>query len=77
MAISQFKARCLAVLEQVRRTRKPVLVTRFGVPMAEIVPPRPSERKADWIGRMRGTGEIKGDIIAPASDESDWDVLRS
>lgn len=45
--------------------------------MAEIVPPRPSERKSDWIGRMRGTGEIKGDIISPASDESDWEVLRS
>jgi prevent-host-death family protein len=39
MAISKFKATCLAVLERVRRTKKPVLITRFGQPVAEVVPP--------------------------------------
>lgn len=77
MAISKFKAHCLAVLEQVRRTRKPLLVTRFGEPVAEIVPPPPPERSSDWMGSMRGTIEIKGDIVAPAADEGDWEVLRS
>ena len=38
MAVSKFKASCLAVLQRVRRTRKPVLITRFGKPVAEIVP---------------------------------------
>ena len=37
IAISKFKATCLAVMERVRRTRQPVLVTRFGEPVAEIV----------------------------------------
>ena len=41
IAISKFKATCLAVMERVRRTRQPVLVTRFGEPVAEIVPPSP------------------------------------
>jgi prevent-host-death family protein len=76
IAISKFKATCLAVLERVNRTRQPVLVTRFGVPVAEIVPPPPPERPASWLGRMAGTGRIAGDIIAPASDEEDWDALR-
>src|SRR6476620_6200719 len=40
IAISKFKATCLAVLEDVRRTGAPVTVTRFGRPVAEIVPPR-------------------------------------
>jgi prevent-host-death family protein len=75
IAISKFKATCLAVMERVRRTRKPVRVTRFGKPVAEIVPPSPpAERK---LGALAGTGRIVGDIVAPASDESDWDVLRS
>jgi len=76
IAISKFKATCLAVLERVRRTRKPVLITRFGEPVAEIVPPSVGPRPKDWLGAMAGTGRICGDIVAPASDEEDWDVLK-
>ena len=36
IAISKFKATCLAVLERVRRTKKPILITRFGQPVAEV-----------------------------------------
>ena len=74
--ISKFKATCLGVLEGVRRTRKPVLVTRFGEPVAQVTPPPPPERPKRWLGAMAGTGSIQGDIVAPASDESDWEVLR-
>ncbi len=77
IAISKFKATCLSVMERVRKTRKPVLVTRFGEPVAEIVPPPAPSRKKDWLGDMEGTGRILGDIVAPASDEEDWEVLRS
>jgi prevent-host-death family protein len=41
VAISEFKAKCLALLEQVRQTKKPIRVTRFGKPVAEIIPPSP------------------------------------
>ena len=50
IAISKFKATCLAVLEKVRKTGKPVLVTRFGQPVAEVVPP-PVKRTADSEAR--------------------------
>jgi prevent-host-death family protein len=76
IAVSKFKPTCLAVMEQVRRTRKPVLVTRFGKPVVEIVPPTSGERPRDWIGSLKGTAETTGDIIAPAADEEDWDALR-
>jgi prevent-host-death family protein len=39
IAISKFKATCLAVLERVRRTGKPIRVTRFGQVVAAVVPP--------------------------------------
>jgi len=74
--VSKFKIHCLAVVEQVRKTRKPVLITRFGKPVAEIVPPSIPERPKNWLGHMAGTGEITGDIISPAFDEEEWDALR-
>ncbi len=77
ITISKFKATCLAVLERVRRTRQPVRVTRFGEPVAEIVPSSEAPREKLKLGSMAGTARIKGDIIAPASDEKDWEVLNS
>jgi len=77
IAISKFKATCLGVLDRVRRTRQPVLVTRFGEPVAQVLPPPPPERPMRWLGVLAGTGQIRGDIVAPASDEGDWEVLRS
>jgi antitoxin (DNA-binding transcriptional repressor) of toxin-antitoxin stability system len=71
IAISKFKATCLAVLEQVRKTGQPVLVTRFGQPIAEIFPPA-SLRTPRRFGARIGSGEIVGDIVGPISDESDW-----
>jgi len=75
IAISKFKATCLAVMERVRRTRQPVLVTRFGEPVAEIVPPSPPPRPESWLGCMAGTAEIVGDVVAPARDPEDWEAL--
>jgi prevent-host-death family protein len=75
VAISEFKAKCLALLDQVQKTKKPILITRRGEPVAEIVPPTPI-RSNDWIGSMKNEMEILGDLIAPASDEDDWEVLR-
>lgn len=74
IAISKFKATCLAVLDRVRKTRTPILVTRFGVPVAEVVPPSLPPRQPTWLGSMSGTGKIVGDIVSPATGISDWEV---
>ena len=75
IAISKFKATCLAVLERVRRTGQPVRVTRFGVPVADIVPPAPPAESATWLGAMRDRGRVSGDLIAPVVESSEWEVL--
>ena len=77
MAISKFKAVCIAVLEKVHRTGQPVLITRSGEPVAEIVPISPPLRPKGWLGSFRSSGTILGDIVSPASDEAAWDVLRT
>jgi prevent-host-death family protein len=74
IAISKFKATCLSVLEEVRKTGKTVLVTRFGEPVAEVVPS--SKKRKQWVGSLAETGQINGDIVSPAGDEDDWDALR-
>lgn len=76
MAISEFKATCLGVLERVRRTKKPILITRFGEPVAEVVPPSMPPRPKGWIGSMAGTAKIIGDIVSPVSGESDWEAAH-
>ena len=75
IAVSKFKATCLAVLEGVRRTGKPVLVTRFGKPLAQVVPPQVESRQRK-LGTQRGKARIMGDIVAPAVGEEEWEVLR-
>jgi prevent-host-death family protein len=76
VAISEFKAKCLALLEQVRLTKKPIRVTRFGKPVAEVVPPESVQGREAWIGSMKDSMEIVGDIVSPANDEGDWEVLQ-
>lgn len=73
IAISKFKATCLAVLEKVKKTGKPVLVTRFGHPVAQITPP-PAAKGVPKLGTLAGTAEILGDIVGPINDISDWDA---
>lgn len=74
IAISEFKAKCLAILDQVEKTKQPIRITRRGRPIADVGPPAPTENR-DWIGSMKES-KILGDIISPASDEDDWEVLR-
>lgn len=76
IAISKFKATCLEVLERVKRTRKPIVVTRFGQPVAEVTPPSFSSSTGRKLGSMTGTINIKGDIISPASSAGDWEALK-
>jgi len=76
ISISEFKATCLAVLDRVKRTGCPVLVTRRGEPVAQVIPPSPPPRAASWLGCMAGTAKIIGDIIAPATDKIEWEALK-
>lgn len=68
--VSKFKAACLALLDQVTKTGRPILVTKRGEPIALITPSPAPRRPAGWLGAFRGTGRIVGDIISPASGES-------
>jgi len=76
VAISVFKAKCLGILEEVRKTRRPIRVTRFGKPVAEVVPSSPVEVRGRRLGSMVGTGKILGDIVGPTGSWDEWDASR-
>jgi hypothetical protein len=71
IGISKSKPTCLAVLENVHRTRTPVRVTRFGKQVAEIRPPSRSSTKS-WLGCMRESCETPGDLVEPIGAFQGW-----
>ena len=72
LAVSKFRATCLAVVEEVRRTGAPIRLTRYGKPVAEIVPagPRKAGRR---LGGMRGSMNLLGDIVGPIGAFREWE----
>ena len=76
IAVSKFKATCLAALDRVRRTGRPLRVTRFGKPLADVVPPQPAPREDGWLGAMQGRGRVTGDLVTPVAGADEWDALR-
>jgi prevent-host-death family protein len=73
VTISKFKSTCLRLLSDVKKTGHPLLITRRGEPVALVTPPPKSKA---WLGSLKDTVKITGDIISPASDEKDWEVLK-
>ena len=74
MPAGQFKARCLKVMDDVRSTREPVIITKNGRPVAKLVPAEdPSD---DFLGKLSDTMKIVGDITQPIEDPEAWDALR-
>lgn len=74
MRASAFKARCLAVMDDVRATGEPVIVTKRGTPVVKVVPIEP--RKDKLFGFMAGEFEIAGDIESPLVSLKHWKVTR-
>ena len=74
MAAGKFKAQCLGVMEQVRKTRQPVVITKRGKPIAKLVP---ADKKPDDVfGCLRGVFKIVGDVESPVVPPEDWEVNR-
>ena len=69
---SAFKARCLALIEEVERTGGHLAITKNGKPVAELAPHR--RRKRNMFGILKGRLFITGDIISPIDVE--WNALK-
>jgi hypothetical protein len=73
--ISEFKTKCFDLFEQVYRTRRPLRITRRGVPVVERVPMIHGRRRK-FVGDMIGTAQIVGDIVSPVISLEEIDAYR-
>lgn len=75
ISASEFKAKCLAILDDVAERGEIVTILKRGRAVAQLVPP--SERRAGVPQDMlRGTVEFIGDVVAPAVNPDDWESNR-
>jgi prevent-host-death family protein len=75
MPAGQFKQTCLRLLDEVGASGEAIVITKRGRPVAQLTPLKP-ERADDWRGALRDRGEIRGDLVQPASEPDEWEALR-
>ncbi|MGA8501461.1 MAG: type II toxin-antitoxin system Phd/YefM family antitoxin [Candidatus Sulfotelmatobacter sp.] len=67
----EFKAQCLAIMDQVLRSGEPVVVTKHGKPVVKLVPAE--SRVDDIFDYMAGKAKVVGDIVGPITPAEDWE----
>lgn len=72
---SEFKAKCLALMDQVARTGETIIVTKNGKPVAELRAHRPPRAKS-LIGLQKGQVRIRGDIVSSPGRGPAWEALK-
>jgi len=71
IAAGEFKAKCLKLLDQVAETHEPLIITKHGKPVAQLVHIRD---EVDFVGSMRGSVLYMGDVISPIDVE--WEAMK-
>ena len=74
MAAGSFKAKCLAVMDEVQAKRETVVITKRGKPVAKLVPVNAD--RDDIYNFMAGKGTVTGDVVAPAISGKEWGDLK-
>ncbi|MCK5569356.1 MAG: type II toxin-antitoxin system Phd/YefM family antitoxin [Spirochaetes bacterium] len=72
--ISDFKAKCIAIIDDINRTRDYVIITRRGRPVAKLEPVG-EEKPPRQFGKLQAKMRIKGDIVQ-TDFSSDWEINR-
>ena len=70
---SEFKAKCLAILDEVERTGETVVILKRGRPVARLVPPALGEEKYPQRS-LKGSVKILGDILEPVLPAEFWEA---
>ena len=73
MAAGSFKARCLAVMDEVQAKRETIVITKRGKPVVKLIPA--DAEKDDIYGFLKGKAKIVGDIVSPALTREEWGDL--
>ncbi len=71
---AQFRASCFKILEEVEKTHKEVVITKRGKPVAKLVHIEDEEKKAPFLGALKGVGRTISDLTEPLVDPQDWEI---
>jgi prevent-host-death family protein len=71
MPAGVFKANCLAVMDEVKAKREPVIITKYGKAVAKLVPVE--TRPNALYNFMQGKGTIVGDVVSPVIPAKEWE----
>jgi prevent-host-death family protein len=74
MLVSDFKAKCIAVLKEVQRSGEPVVVTLRGRPMARVEPFNDGSHRKQ-LGALKGSMRIRRDLVR-SDAAADWEMLK-
>lgn len=59
----EFKAKCLNIMDEVNKSRRSVIITKHGKPVAELIPFQ--EERPKLFGKLRGSVTVLNDIMQP------------
>jgi prevent-host-death family protein len=74
MPAGSFKAKCLAIMDEVQSKHETVVITKHGKPVAKLVPV--STETDEIYNFLAGKGTIAGDVVSPALSPGDWGELE-
>jgi prevent-host-death family protein len=74
MPAGEFKAKCLALMDEIQSGGESIVVTKRGKPVVRVTPlePAPLVEKRPTFGAMRGMAVIAGDIVASPFSDEEW-----
>ena len=71
IAAGEFKAKCLKLMDRIKKNHEEIIITKYGKPIAKLIPFTEKPAKS-MFGCMKGTIEITGDIVSPLDIK--WDA---
>lgn len=80
IAAGEFKAKCLAIMDEVQARGETIVITKRGKPVVRIGPLEITDTEGaapkSIFGFMAGTGAVLADIVGPIVDEGEWEHLK-
>jgi prevent-host-death family protein len=72
---TEFKAKCLELMNRVAERHETYVITKRGKPVARLVP-LDHKPENDIFGWLRARGSIEGDIVSPVFPPRAWETLK-
>ncbi len=72
ISAGEFKAKCLKLMDDVQKQKREIIITKYGKPVAKLVPVKDKEARASIVGLLEGTVKIHGDLTAPMGER--WEA---